>query len=42
MSTVTWSAFRHPYRKQRDYSRFGPFEFNRAQQRRKLCRVSYG
>ncbi|WP_217809151.1 hypothetical protein [Agreia pratensis] len=30
-TTVTWSEFSQPYRKHRDYSRFGPFEFNRAQ-----------
>ncbi|WP_426624937.1 hypothetical protein ACPPVW_02290 [Leifsonia sp. McL0607] len=30
-TTVVWSGFSQPHRKQRDYAAFGPFEFNRAQ-----------
>ena len=28
-ATVTWQDFEQPYRKSRDYSGFGPFEFDR-------------
>lgn len=28
---VTWSQFEQPYRQERDYSAFGPFEFERRQ-----------
>jgi hypothetical protein len=28
---VTWSQFEQPYRHERDYSAFGPFEFERRQ-----------
>ena len=30
-STVMWSAFSQPFREHRDYSGFGPFEFDRTQ-----------
>ncbi len=30
-SRVTWSRFRQPHRKTRDYSALGPFEFDRQQ-----------
>jgi hypothetical protein len=30
-ATVVWSGFSQPYRAQRDYASFGPFEFDRAQ-----------
>jgi hypothetical protein len=30
-SSVVWSGFNQPHRTKRDYSRFGPFEFDRAQ-----------
>ncbi|MFB2597476.1 hypothetical protein ACEXQE_06775 [Herbiconiux sp. P17] len=30
-ATVVWSGFSQPHRPQRDYMRFGPFEFDRAQ-----------
>ncbi|MEU0881116.1 hypothetical protein ABZ345_21115 [Lentzea sp. NPDC005914] len=29
--TVVWDEFRHPRRKDRDYSGFGPYRFDRAQ-----------
>lgn len=29
--TVVWNEFRQPRRKDRDYTRFGPFRFGRAQ-----------
>jgi hypothetical protein len=30
-TTVVWSGFSQPYRKERDYSPFGPYQFDRAQ-----------
>lgn len=29
--TVTWTGFQQPFRPKRDYSKFGPFMFSRAQ-----------
>ncbi len=36
-ASVSWSEFEQPYRKKRDYSRFGPFRFVRAQYERALA-----
>ena len=35
-SSVTWSDFEQPFRKQRDYSAFGPFSFARGEYERAL------
>ena len=37
--TVVWDAFRQPRRKDRDYTRFGPFRFDREQYEQKLAEL---
>jgi hypothetical protein len=37
--TVTWSEFSQPHRDERDYSAFGPFQFDRVQYEAALNRL---
>ena len=41
-STVVWSSFSQPYREHRDYSGFGPFEFDRTQYETAVCQAVAG
>ncbi|MFS8096459.1 hypothetical protein LFM09_04900 [Lentzea alba] len=38
--TIVWNEFRQPYREDRDYTRFGPFRFDRAQYEAALEKLS--
>ncbi|MEV6242404.1 hypothetical protein [Lentzea sp. NPDC051838] len=37
--TIVWNEFRQPRRKDRDYTRFGPFRFDRAQYEEALAEL---
>lgn len=39
-STVVWSDFEQPFRKKRDYSAFGPFQFDRRDYERAVAQAN--